>query len=322
MSSLFLSYSHKDEDIRVELEVHLAMLKRQGVIETWDDRRIAAGDEWDHVIKENLENADIILLLVSPYFLASGYCYDIEVKRALERHEAGSARVIPVVVDPCDWKAAPFAKLATLPKDGKPISKYPNQHDAFLEIVQAIRAVAGQKPAKQGGTAREAAPVAPGRAARGVAEPPRSSNLRLKKEFTDQDRDTFLEDTFEYIAKFFEGSLAELQARNDGITGKFKSINSEHFAATIYRGGKSVSACGIRLGSGFSRSKQIVFSDNPTATNSMNEAVDVADDGHILFLKATGFSRVMGGRGDEKQQLTQQGAAELFWGMLISPLQR
>ena len=269
---------------------------------------------------ENLENADIILLLVSPYFLASNYCYDIEVKRTLERHEAGSARVIPVVVDPCDWQNAPFSKLATLPKDGKPISKYPNQHDAYLEVVQAIRAVAGQKPPKQGGEAREAAPAAAGLVARGIAEPPRSSNLRLKKDFTDHERDTFLEATFEYVAKFFEGSLAELQARNDGITGKFKSINAEHFTATIYRNGKSVSACGIRLGGGFSKFKQVVYSTDPNSTNSMNSAVSVEHDGHTMFLKATGYSHTMRGR-DEQEQLTQQGAAEMFWSMLIAPLQ-
>ena len=320
MPSLFLSYSHKDEAVRDELEVHLAMLKRQGIIDAWHDRRIAAGDEWDHVIKENLENADIILLLVSPYFLASSYCYDIEVKRALERHEDGSARVIPVIVDPCDWKTTPFAKLATLPKDAKPISKYPNQHDAFLEIVQAIRAVAGQKPPKQGGSARENVPVEPRPSARGVAESPRSSNLRLKKDLTEQERDTFLDESFEYVAKFFEGSLSELQARNEGITGKFKRISAEHFTATIYRNGKIASACGIRLGSGFSRHKQIVYSNDPNSTGSMNESLSVQHNGHTIFLKASGYSYAMRDRG-EQEQLTQQGAAELLWSMLISPLQ-
>jgi hypothetical protein len=320
MASLFLSYSHKDEAVRDELEVHLAMLKRQGVIDAWHDRRITAGDEWDHVIKEKLETADIILLLVSPYFLASSYCYDIEVKRALERHEEGFARVIPVVVDPCDWKAAPFSKLATLPKDGKPISKYPNQHDAFLEIVQAIRTIADQKPPKQNAAACDLAPAATGSAARGVLEPLRSSNLRLKKTFTEQDRDTFLDESFEYVANFFEASLAELQVRNEGITGKFKRINAEHFTAIIYRDGKSVGACGIRLSSGFSKYKQIVYSTDPNSTNGMNAAVGIEDDGHTMFLKASGYSHTMRGRGD-KEQLTQQGAAELFWSMLISPLQ-
>lgn len=318
MASLFLSYSHKNEDVRDEMEVHLAMLKRQGVIETWDDRRIPAGDEWDHVIKDNLETADIILLLVSPYFLASSYCYDIEVKRALERHEEGSARVIPVVVDPCDWKAAPFSKLATLPKDGKPISKYPNQHDAFLEVAKAIRAVAGQKPPKQKATSCNPVPAVTGSTIHGVPEHLRSSNLRLKKKFTEQDRDTFLEGTFEYIAKFFEGSLAELQARNSGISGKFKNITAELFTATIYQNGKSVGTCAIRLG-GHHRSRQITYSSDPNSAG-INAWVLVEDDGHILFLKSSGSPFMMKGRGD-KEQMTQQGAAEMFWDMLISPFQ-
>lgn len=313
MPRLFFSYSHRDEAIRDELEIHLAMLKRQGVIDAWHDRRILAGDEWDQVISENLENADIILLLVSPYFLASKYCYDIEVKRALERHDAGTARVIPVIVDPCDWKAAPFAKLLAVPKDGKPITKHPNQHDAFLEVVQAIRAAAALKG--KAGTQSTARQVPAGSR---VAEASRSSNLRIKKDFTDHDRDTFLEKSYEYVANFFEGSLAELEARNPGITGKLRRINANHFTAEIYKNGKSVSACGIRLG-GFHSTKQIVFSHDPNATNSMNEGIDVADDGHTLFLKATGYSHV-GGR--EKDQLTQEGAAELLWELLIAPLQR
>jgi hypothetical protein len=94
MKSVFFSYSHKDEAIRDQLETHLAMLKRQGVISTWDDRRPIAGDNIDNGIALELEQADIILLLVSPDFLASDYCYGVEVARALERHAAGEARVI------------------------------------------------------------------------------------------------------------------------------------------------------------------------------------------------------------------------------------
>jgi hypothetical protein len=149
----------------------------------------------------------------------------------------------------------------------------------------------------------------------------RSSNLRIKKEFTEHDRDTFLEEAYEYVARFFKGSLAELPMHNDGIMGKFRRISANHFTATVYRNGKSVSACGIRLG-GFFGSNQIVFSHDPDATNSMNEAVDVADDGQVIFLKATGFSTVLSGRGKEKERLTPQDAAEMFWTLLIAPLQR
>ena len=118
MIELFFSYSHKDEVVRDELETHLVMLKRQGVIQTWHDRRIVAGDEFDGQISENLESAGIILLLVSPYFLASNYCYDVEMTRAMERHEAGEARVIPVIVDPCEWHPTPFGNYLPCPKTG------------------------------------------------------------------------------------------------------------------------------------------------------------------------------------------------------------
>ena len=89
MASLFFSYSHVDENLRDQLETQLAMLRRQGAIEVWHDRRIGAGDEFDPEIMQHVENDDIILLLVSPNFLASDYCYDREMLRAMERHEAG-----------------------------------------------------------------------------------------------------------------------------------------------------------------------------------------------------------------------------------------
>jgi hypothetical protein len=140
VATLFFSYSHKDEALRDELEVHLSMLKNRGLIESWHDRRILAGDQVDHTIDANLEAADIILLLVSPDFLASRYCYDVEVKRAMERHRAGKCRVIPVILRPCDWKDAPFAALLAAPKDGKPVTMWANRDEAFLGVVHQIKA--------------------------------------------------------------------------------------------------------------------------------------------------------------------------------------
>ena len=142
MVKVFFSYSHKDEDLRNELEIHLTTLKRQGIIQTWHDRRIGAGKNLGDEIDSNLETSDIILLLVSPYFIASDYCYNVEMQRALERHKNGEARVIPVILHPCDWHQTPFGKLRATPTDGKPVSKYPNQHDAFLSITKDIRRVA------------------------------------------------------------------------------------------------------------------------------------------------------------------------------------
>ena len=138
---VFYSYSHKDERLRDKLQTHLSLLKRQGFIAEWHDRRIAASDEWAGQIDEHLSTAKIILLLISPDFLASDYCYDLEMTRALERHDAGEARVIPIILRSVDWREAPFAKLQALPKDGKPVTEWPNRDAAFTNVAAGIRAV-------------------------------------------------------------------------------------------------------------------------------------------------------------------------------------
>jgi hypothetical protein len=138
---LFYSYSHRDEEFRDELELHLWGLRRQGIISGWHDRKISAGSEWSKAISRNLESAHVILLLVSPHFIASEYCYDIEMKRAMERHDAGQARVIPVIIRAVDnWQAAPFGKLQAVPQDGRPVSHSDrNRDEAWAEVAASIR---------------------------------------------------------------------------------------------------------------------------------------------------------------------------------------
>src|SRR6266700_2234102 len=114
--SVFISYAHEDEPLRQQLEAHLSLLRRQGWIADWHDRQILAGNEWARDIDEHLEMASIILLLISPDFLASDYCYDIEMQRALERHRRGETRVIPIILRPVDWHGAPFGQLQCLPR--------------------------------------------------------------------------------------------------------------------------------------------------------------------------------------------------------------
>jgi hypothetical protein len=137
---VFYSYSHRDEALRDELETHLSLLRRQGVISGWHDRKITAGTDLKGKIDEHLNSAGVILLLVSPDFIASDYCYDIEMTRALERHDKGEARVIPVILRPVDqWHAAPFGKLLAAPTDGKPISSWSNRDEAFADVARHIR---------------------------------------------------------------------------------------------------------------------------------------------------------------------------------------
>lgn len=139
---VFYAYSHKDENLRDKLETHLSILQRNGIISGWHDRRISAGMGWTGIIDDHLNGADIILLLVSADFVASNYCYDKEMRRAMERHEAGEARVIPVILRPCDWEGAPFGKLQGLPRDMKPVTSWINRDEAFKDVVRGIREVA------------------------------------------------------------------------------------------------------------------------------------------------------------------------------------
>lgn len=137
---IFYSYSHKDEELRNDLEKHLSSLKRSGAITGWHDRKITAGTEWKGKIDQHLNAAKVILLLISADFLASDYCYDLETKRALWRHARGYCRVIPVILRACDWHIVPLSKLQALPTDGKPVTSWRNKDEAFTNIAKGIRA--------------------------------------------------------------------------------------------------------------------------------------------------------------------------------------
>lgn len=137
--SVFVSYSHRDERYREKLQTSLAQLQRENLITVWHDRKILPGQEWDREIDRNLENAEIILLLVSPDFLASSYCYGHEMLQALERHRSGSATVVPIIVRPSDWQHSPLASLQALPSEGRPVSLWPNRDKAWLNIAQRLR---------------------------------------------------------------------------------------------------------------------------------------------------------------------------------------
>lgn len=145
-SKIFISYSHKDEQYREEFEKHLVMLKRNGLIQTWNDRKILPGQNWGKEISKELEAADIIILLVSSDFLASDYCFDIEVQQAMKQHELGQSTVVPIILRPCDWHDAPFGIIQGLPKDAKPIKEYSDIDGAFLEVVKGLKKILVEKP--------------------------------------------------------------------------------------------------------------------------------------------------------------------------------
>jgi hypothetical protein len=318
VATLFFSYSHADEALRDQLEIHFSSLKRQGIISAWHDRRILAGTEIDQAIDQNLDNADVILLLVSPDFIASDYCYEREVKRALQRHLEGSARVIPVILRPCDWHSLEFGKLLATPTDGRPITKWPNADEAFLDVVKSIKAALielGRGPVNKAPKQAQDFPnseVAP-------SQPQiRSSNLRVTKSFSDLEKDTFRHEGFEYIANFFENSMTELSRRNSDLEFRFRRIDAERFTAALYRGGEKVCKGSARVGGRSIGSEGIEYVMTDDQQNSgMNEALYVKADSYSMYFEPLGMQSF----GGKRDKLTFEGAAELFWMIFIGPLQ-
>jgi len=273
------------------------------------------GTEFNGAIDDHLRAADVVLLLVSPDFIASDYCYDRELKQAMERHAVGEARVIPVILRPCDWHDLPFGSLLAAPRDGKPITLWPNADEAFVDVVRAIKAAvknldAPTKPVPQ---MRETTNIS------ASDQTIRSSNLRVSKQFTDLDKDRFLHDGFQYIAKFFDNSVKELVRRNPDLKYNFRRVDANSFAATVYRAGKRICAGSATIGGGLMGRSGIQYSmtDSPMQ-GGMNEAIYVKADQQALYFEPLGVQSF----GRDREKLTHQGAAEFFWSIFVGPLQR
>jgi hypothetical protein len=144
---IFFSYAHTDEKLRKKLEEHLSILKWEGSIVEWHDREIVAGQEWSGKISTHINTAQIILMLVSPAFFHSDYCYGVGMKQAIERHERGEAKVIPVILRLVLWQGSPLGKLQALPKDAKAVTSrryWQNQDEAFYDVAKGILKVVNE----------------------------------------------------------------------------------------------------------------------------------------------------------------------------------
>jgi hypothetical protein len=147
--NLFISYSHEDEELKNALDKHLVMLKRLNKIDVWHDRKLIGGQVWDEEIKNELAKAHIVLLLISADFNNSEYIWEKELAVALERHQQGKARVIPVILRKCEWSEMPYAKLQALPKGARPVMDFPDKDDAFTNVAAGVRAVVDDMLSKQ-----------------------------------------------------------------------------------------------------------------------------------------------------------------------------
>lgn len=136
---LFYCYAREDKALRDELEKHLSNLKHQHCLTNWHDQEILAGENWEQAIDIHLSTSHLVFLLISPDFMASDYCYSKEMQKALDRHNSGNCRVLPILIRPVDCEDAPFSKLQFLPTGGEPITVWANHDLAFHNVTKGVR---------------------------------------------------------------------------------------------------------------------------------------------------------------------------------------
>ena len=296
----FISYSHRDDWARKRLHTHLETLRRDGQIKDWYDREILAGGDIDQEISQEIESSELFIALVSPDFLASRYCYEREMTRALERHDANEMRIIPIIVEPCDWTNSPLKRLKALPRDGKPIVEWTNYNTAFLDVVTELRrivAVGTVKPSDAGATQR-------------VTRVSSGRRYRVKRDFDEIDRSDFRKEAFDEIRRYFESAVAEIDGI-EGLRGRFVAVGRQSFACTVINRGMDRATAHITV---HARTEELGFGDiyysfsEHAPTNTMNGGFSIESDEYDLFLRSNVF-----GAYNNLERVSAQEAAKMLW---------
>ncbi|MDQ2888800.1 MAG: toll/interleukin-1 receptor domain-containing protein, partial [Chloroflexota bacterium] len=136
--NVYISYASRDEYFKEKLLSHLSTLQRQGAIESWDIQQIRAGDKRDEETLKHLNEANIILCLLSADFMSSDYHHTVEMQRAFERQKLGELEVIPILLRPVQWQQTSFYKLQAIPRNEKPITSWLDRDKAFTEVAQEV----------------------------------------------------------------------------------------------------------------------------------------------------------------------------------------
>jgi hypothetical protein len=281
---------------------HLAVLRREKLLSEWFDQKILAGGEIDKEVSLNLDGCDLFLPLVSPDFLSSNYCYETEMKRAMERHEAGTMRIVPLIVEPCDWKASPLQRFKALPRDGKPISEWTNANNAYLDIVTELRRLIEDRSASASG--------APDEETTGSIKAPDRRKYRVKRDFDEIDEGDFRRSAFETIRDYFKVSSEEISSI-EGIKARFGAMAGDAFTCTVVNRSRRQGTAHITVHakSGRMALGDIIYSFQERAeSNTANGSFSVAHDDYDLFFKSDAF-----GLRDKLDRLSPRDAAEELW---------
>ena len=346
---VFISYSHKDDVALDRLHTHLAPLRSEGFIDAWFDRQILAGGNIDAEVDEALEYCDVFLMLVSPDFLASNYCVNIEMKRAFERHDYDGAPVIPIIVEPCDWTSS-LGKFKALPRDGKPISEWTNQNSAYLDVVKELRRILETRKGTVSGTEHtshpegsiDRSPAAPSFSIRpdfdetdhsefrekernpfsGIPvfmQPTAPTNeaprYRIQRDFDEIDRSEFRETAFVTIRDYFQQQIDMVNTIDD-LRGRFVSHGPSSFGCTIVNRARllnqSTAHITVHCRNGRMGLGDISYSFSENADPNMaNGIFYIESDSYEQYLVNTiGFR-------DDQGQLTPENVAKRLWNEFI-----
>jgi hypothetical protein len=302
-AKVFISYSHRDEKALERLHKHLVMLRRDGLIETWHDRQIKAGEALDNAISKELERCDLFLALVSPDYLDSKYCYEKEMQRAIKRAEEGTLIIVPIILEPCDWQSSPLAKFKAVPKDGHPVTLWTNENVAWFDVVKEIREALGDPPVV---ASPEITPEAPTKA-----------RYKIKKDFDTIDKAEFRDQGFSVIRDFFKRSTDEVNTIGEPLKARFEDMSATAFTCTLVnrtkRGGESHITVHNVKAQGYGGDIVSVHEPHANKTNSYNGSFAVDADEYSMYF--SGHMMVMYGRGEEKMSAEQ--VANHLWAEFI-----
>ena len=345
----FISYAHGDEGALRQLLTHLAVLEREGGIEAWYDRKILAGSKIDREIDERLETCELFLALVSPDFLESDYCYSREMQLALERHGAGQTRVIPIIIEPCDWLSTPLGQFKALPKDGRSIAEWDNSNAAYLDVVKELRRIPTKRNERfsldpvwadvfrqrfgpvrrtvdlgavaEAGThqrsrkGREGQPpeAGPPTGTQAARPPSAAERYRVQRDFDEIDRAEFRETIYRTIREYFENGVRELNSLNS-VRARLTERSGTSFSCTVVNRARKQGAAHITIHAGGNNMSfgdvSYSFSEN-SPPNTANGFFSIDSDEYELFLQP------LAGSGDGRNRLTPQEVAELLWQKFI-----
>lgn len=306
----FISYSHADERALERLHKHLAMLRRDELLSAWVDQEILPGSNLNETIRAHLDESDLFLALVSPDYLDSNYCYEMEFAHALSRSQEGVMKIVPIILEPSDWLSSPLRQFMALPKDGKPISDWTNANNAYLDVVNGLRKLLSATPDAHAQRVAKTTPTATENSAR---------RIKLKRDFDAIERAEFADRTYEALRSYFAAASQELSQASDDLRTRQEVISPTAFTCTIVNRAKfgnqeaSITVHNGKRRGGFGDISYVFEAHAPA--NTSNGTIRVEADEFNLYLVVDNF---WGGGGNrDTVKYTPELAAEWLWNAFV-----